>query len=123
MKLNKSQRSKLKMKFGGHCSYCGIILGDVWQADHLIPIRRNGDGTCMNPEHDVIENLMPACSVCNKNKHSYTLDFWRGSLEDLSRKLHDYVPNFRLAVKYGLVDVKPKPIVFFFETYIVGELS
>ncbi len=71
MKLTKAQRAEIKMKFGGMCSYCGELLGDKWQADHLIPIRRNGDGTCMNPEHDVIKNLMPACNICNKNKHSF----------------------------------------------------
>ena len=60
MKLTNIQRSELKMKFGGMCSYCGELLGDKWQADHLIPIGRNGDGTCMNPEHDVLEKLMPA---------------------------------------------------------------
>ena len=41
MHLNKAQRALLKQKFGGHCAYCGIVLTDKWQADHLIPIIRD----------------------------------------------------------------------------------
>ena len=117
MKLNKSQREEVKMKFGGFCSYCGELLGEKWQADHLIPIRRNGDGTCLNPEHDVIENLMPACVICNKNKHSFTLDFWRKQLEDSNRKLREYVANYRLALMFGQVQETEQPIIFHFEKW------
>lgn len=31
MKLNKQQRAELKQKFGGHCAYCGELLGDQCQ--------------------------------------------------------------------------------------------
>ena len=41
MKLSKKQREELKQKFGGHCAYCGIELGERWQADHLEPVERN----------------------------------------------------------------------------------
>lgn len=117
MKLTKSQRAEIKMKFGGMCSYCGDLLGEKWQADHLIPIRRNGDGTCLNPEHDVIENLMPACSVCNKNKHSFSLEFWRKQLEDSNRKLREYVANYRLALMFGQVQETTSQIIFHFEKW------
>ena len=115
MKLNKNQREALKNKFGGHCAYCGCQLGDKWQADHLEPIRRNGDGTCLNPELDCYENLMPACNVCNKNKHSFSLEFWRKTLEDSNRKLKDYVANYRLALMFGQIKETTQPIVFHFE--------
>lgn len=117
MKLTKIQRDEIKIKFGGFCSYCGELLGDKWQADHLIPIRRNGDGTCLNPEHDVIENLMPACAICNKNKHSFTLEFWRKQLEDSNRKLREYVANYRLALMFGQVQETTSQIVFHFEKW------
>lgn len=118
MKLSKSQRLEIKNKFGGHCSYCGTLLGDKWQADHLKPIRRNGDGTCLNPENDCIENLMPACNICNKNKHSFTLEFWRSQLEDSNRKLKDYVANYRLALMFDQIQETTKPVVFYFEKLI-----
>lgn len=41
MKLNKTQRAELKQKFGGHCAYCGILLGEKWHADHILPVRRD----------------------------------------------------------------------------------
>ncbi|WP_171292307.1 hypothetical protein [Acinetobacter baumannii] len=31
MKLTKQQRAELKQKFGGHCAYCGDLLGDNTQ--------------------------------------------------------------------------------------------
>lgn len=117
VKLSKKQREELKQKFGGNCSYCGVNLGDKWQADHLEPIRRNGDGTCLNPENDVIENLMPACNICNKNKHSFTLEFWRIQLEDSNRKLREYVTNYRLALMFGQIQETTKPVVFYFEIF------
>ena len=124
MRLTKGQREQIKGMFLGCCAYCGEALGDSWCADHKIAIRRNGDGTCLNPEHDVIENMMPSCNPCNNNKHSMSLEAWRSSLEDLNRKLHDYVGNFRLACKYGLVQSTPKPVVFYFESFeILKELE
>lgn len=30
MKLTKQQRTDLKMKFGGHCAYCGCELDDEY---------------------------------------------------------------------------------------------
>ena len=115
MKLTKLQRAELKQKYGGHCAYCGCELGDKWQADHLEPIRRNLDGTCLNPHLDVYENLMPACNICNKNKHSFPLEFWRKTLEDSNRKLKDYVANYRLALMFGQVRETTQPVVFYFE--------
>ena len=117
MKLNKSQREEVKMKFGGFCSYCGEFLGDKWQADHLIPIRRNGDGTCLNPEHDVIENLMPACTACNHNKRSMSLESWRDLLAHYRdvQVIRD-CPQIRHLLRFGLVEFTQKPLVFYFET-------
>lgn len=117
LRLKKGERAELKLKFGGMCAYCGDELGENWQADHLIPIRRNGDGTCLNPEYDVVENLMPACTTCNKSKHSFSLETWRSMLEDTNRKLKAYVSNFRLALKFGQVVETEKPIIFHFESF------
>ncbi|AOA58310.1 HNH endonuclease [Acinetobacter larvae] len=117
MKLTKEQREQLKQKYGGHCAYCGCTLSDKWHADHFEPIRRNNDGTCLNPELDVFQNLMPACPVCNKNKHSYPLEYWRKTLEDANRKLTKYVANYRLALMFGQVKETTQPVVFYFERY------
>ncbi|EPK4453012.1 HNH endonuclease, partial [Acinetobacter baumannii] len=41
MKLTKQQRAELKQKFGGHCAYCGELLGDKWHADHIEAVKRD----------------------------------------------------------------------------------
>ena len=41
MNLTKLQRAELKQKFGGHCAYCGELLGDKWHADHIEAVKRD----------------------------------------------------------------------------------
>ena len=116
MKLTKAQRAELKQKFGGHCAYCGELLGDKWHADHHIAIRRNGDGTSLNPENDNYENLMPACAPCNHNKRSMSLESWR----DLLTHYRDVqvvrdCSQIRHLIRFGLIEIKANPVVFYFE--------
>lgn len=116
MKLTKKQRDDIKLKFGGNCAYCGCILSDKWHADHLVPIRRNGDGTCLNPENDNIENLYPACAPCNHNKRSMSLESWRDLLihyRDVQLKRD--CNQFNHLLRFGLIEVKKDPLVFYFE--------
>ena len=41
MKLTKTARAQLRMKFGGKCAYCGIELPPTgWHADHVEPVLR-----------------------------------------------------------------------------------
>lgn len=117
MKLTKRQRADLKQKFGGHCAYCGELLGDNWHADHLAPIYRG-----YGPEHEIahrgndeIENLMPACISCNLSKSVFPLEVWRKDLMEKVERLTKYEKNFRLAVSFGQVEIVKKPVVFFFE--------
>ena len=116
MKLTKTQRKELKQKYDGRCAYCGSVLGDKWHADHFEAIRRNGDGTCLNPEHDVIENFMPACTACNHNKRSMPLESWRNLLAHYRdvQVIRD-CSQIRHLIRFGLVEFNPKPIVFHFE--------
>lgn len=116
MKLTKAQRAELKQKFGGHCAYCGELLGDKWHADHLVAVRRNGDGTCLNPEHDCIENFMPACAPCNHNKRSMSLEKWRELLSHYRdvQVIRD-CSQIRHLIRFGLIEIKPNPVVFYFE--------
>jgi len=116
MKLTKKQREDLKQKYNGHCAYCGELLGDKWHADHLEPIRRNGDGTCINPEKDNYDNLMPACTKCNHNKRSLNLENWRDLLihyRDV-QVIRD-CSQFAHLVRFGMIEVKKEPLLFYFE--------
>lgn len=117
MKLTELQRKELKQKFGGHCAYCGSVLGEKWHADHLEAVVRDlVTGKPEKPENDVIENLMPACSDCNWNKRSMSLESWR----DLLAHYRDVqVPRdcsqIRHLMRFGLVEFIQKPVVFYFE--------
>jgi 5-methylcytosine-specific restriction endonuclease McrA len=129
MKLSKKKREAIKMKFGGRCAYCGHQLNERWQADHVEPVNRkfkwvkqpNGfskavaTGEMWNPENDHEGNLMPACSACNNDKHSATLEQWRTRLEDLIGVCERNHSAYRHALRFGLVVPNPKKIVFYFE--------
>ena len=52
------------------CAYCGAI-GPLEQ-DHCLPLDRGGTNW--------IENILPACRVCNARKHLMTEDEFRARL-------------------------------------------
>ena len=49
-------------KTGGRCHYCGNALNPFsdFTIDHIIPVARDGS--------DELENLIPACRLCNCRK-------------------------------------------------------
>lgn len=117
MKLTKTQREELKQKYDGHCAYCGDPLGEKWHADHLEAVVRDlTTGKPEKPENDVIENLMPACSACNWNKRSMSLEAWRDLLAHYRdvQVIRD-CSQIRHLIRFGLVEFNQKPIVFHFE--------
>ena len=128
MKLNKAQREQLKNKFGGHCAYCGCELGSKWHADHIEPVDRvmvdcekrgiKTTNQMHKPHLDTIENLNPACVPCNSNKSSMSLKSWRSLLTHYRdvQLLRDST-HARHLHRFGLIEIKNDPVVFFFETY------
>lgn len=117
MKLTKTQREELKQKYDGRCAYCGSVLGDKWHADHLDAVVRDlVTGKPENPENDVIENLMPACTACNHNKRSMSLESWRDLLAHYRdvQLLRDST-HARHLHRFGLIEIKQYPVVFYFE--------
>lgn len=130
MTLSKKKREALRLKFGGKCAYCGCELTGRWQADHMEPVYRihkwvrkpDGYGSVAvptgemeRPENDHEGNLMPACSACNNDKHSATLEQWRKRLEDLLGVCERNHSAYRHALRFGLLLPAPKPVVFYFE--------
>ncbi|MBC7598733.1 MAG: HNH endonuclease, partial [Polaromonas sp.] len=80
MKLTKTKREFVRLKYGGNCAYCGIPLPDRWHADHREPVVRDWykpGAPASRPERDHIGNMMPACPPCNIDKHSFSLEGWR----------------------------------------------
>lgn len=127
MKLTKQQRAELKMKFGGHCAYCGDQLGNKWHADHIEAVDRvmvecekrgiKTPGEMHKPHLDTIENMNPACIPCNLNKSSMSLESWRGVLTGYRNALIRDSHTFRHSLRFGLVEFTDKPVMFFFEKW------
>src|SRR5574343_1053965 len=125
MKLTKAQRAEVKAKFNGRCAYCGCELGDRWHADHFEAVVRNmrwergkgfvPTGTLLRPQHNTLENLMPACAPCNIDKGSNSLEWWRGKLASAVDVLHRNNPPFLHAMRFGLLEETNAPIRFYFE--------
>lgn len=112
--LPKKLKDLVKNKYQGHCAYCGCKPEKLC-IDHLIPVMKSHwlerEGKSVND----LENLMPSCYQCNNYKLSFTLEQFRDSLQTQVKMARKYSVNFRFAEKYGLVDIKEKPIKFYFE--------
>ena len=135
MALTKKQRLKVFNKSGGKCWYCGCNLPEKgWHADHVEAIYRDVNRSIKpsntfgdipkkiinygmwKPENDTINNMVPACAPCNLFKATYSVEGLRNQLSmQVERGLKSSV-NFRMAVKFGLIEITNKPVKFWFET-------
>lgn len=118
--INKKTREEVYNKFNGKCAYCGedIQYKDM-QVDHMISqfhykIKKHTKYTD-NEDMNHIDNLLPACRVCNKWKSSHSVEQFRKEIKEQLRRLREYNPNYRFATKYKLIQETPHPIVFYFE--------
>lgn len=63
---------------------------------------------------DDIDNLMPACRMCNHYKRANPLSLLRQYIEEIPRKLRDnYI--YKVGVAYGEVVENEHPVKFYFE--------
>lgn len=116
MRLKKHEREQVKIKYGGHCAYCGVLLGEKWHADHLVPvIRLDDDRIAESIENHNIENMMPSCAPCNISKGRQTLEGWRDWIAGHVISLNRHHPIYRLAKAYGLICETGAPVIFYFE--------
>lgn len=68
-----------------------------------------GEFTC-----DRIDNLMPACRMCNHYKRANSLETFRRYIAEIPRKLREnYI--YKVGVAYGEVVEKAHPVKFYFE--------
>lgn len=101
-------RKQVYEKYNRHCAYCGCELKyKDMQVDHVVSVYGN------NGSND-IENLMPACRMCNFYKSSFPLEVFRKHLETLHERLQKPF-IYRLALKYGLIEEHKNKVVFYFE--------
>ena len=122
---SKKQRDALKARFGGRCGYCGCIM-DKMQADHIKPVTRittdpwgkrlpAAECRMIRPELNTVANMMPACHPCNLHKGGYSLDEWRKLLGRAAEIVAREKSIFRAAVRFGLIEITSRPVVFYFE--------
>lgn len=118
-----TKRERIAAKFGGRCAYCGEPLTTGWCADHVEPVgrvpaeHRAKHGKLEHPERDTEDNLFPACRVCNYAKNTMTIEGLRAQISEQVSRARRGSWNFRMAEKFGLVQVVEKPVVFWFEQF------
>ena len=110
-----TKREKVYQKFLGKCAYCGCELNGKFHIDHIEPIRRNSDGSALNPENENIENLNPACPSCNIMKHSLSIEQFREMISNFVVNLNKYNNQYKFAKKFGLVTETKNEVKFYFE--------
>lgn len=112
MAISQKVRHIVYEKYNGRCAYCGrpIEYKDM-QVDHFKPQRawnKEDFGT------DEINNLMPACRMCNHYKRAHDLETFRRYIAEIPRKLKEnYI--YKIGLAYGNVTEEEKLIVFYFE--------
>ena len=127
--MTKELRILVYDKLEGRCAYCGEeITYNEMQVDHIIPKEffiwhiKNKFKVPKFLKHltesDVnhIDNLFPACRVCNKWKAAHCLELFRSELKAQPDRLNERSSNYRIAKRYGMVfEVIDPDIVFYFE--------
>lgn len=117
-KIPQKVRMRLYEQYNHRCAYCGCEMDyKDMQVDHVKSVYAYTDITKRMTEEEMYseDNLLPACRQCNFYKSSFTLEDFR---ERLSTSLWNNLRknfNYRLLIKYGLIEEKPKPIKFYFE--------
>lgn len=126
MKINRKQ---IFDKFDGHCAYCGeLLIPKTLHVDHVIS-QSNFIWHIKNKhkipeflnhltENDVnhIDNLFPACGVCNRWKSVYDLEQFRKEIFMQTERLSNTSASFRMAKRYDLIRYTFKGVEFYFES-------
>ena len=115
--MNKSTREAVYKKYDGHCAYCGnYIQYKDMQVDHLVPKQQEHIFKFYNNKSiDSFDNLMPSCRSCNHYKRSHSLDTYRRLLATIQERLMK-IYIFKVAINYGIIEIKPFNGKFYFES-------
>jgi 5-methylcytosine-specific restriction endonuclease McrA len=92
-----------------------VIDGKVVRAS--VEIEKAG---LTRPQNDTPDNLFPACRPCNIDKHASSLEAWRSQMQDRVGVCRRNYSAFRHAERFGLIQEIKKPVVFWFETYLLS---
>lgn len=116
--IPKKMRLSLYEKYNHKCAYCGcdLVYKDM-QVDHIKSVYANMDVNQVMTEEEMYseENLLPACRQCNFYKSSMDMETFKMRLSDTLMKNLQKTFQYRLALKYGLIEEHIEPITFYFE--------
>ena len=118
--IPKKIRLEVYEKFGHRCAYCGCDLAyKDMQVDHLHSVYVHTDLHQSRAEEEMysVENFMPACRQCNLYKSTLPLEVFRDRIRSVLWANLKKEFNYRLALKYGLIEEHDVPITFFFENF------
>ena len=119
--MNATIRRLVYDKYGGRCAYCGKELRlDDMQVDHIVPIWRGHDREVLSKRTDIgddsLDNFNPAC-----RKGTNSVEGFRKVLKEQCQGIVKRSFQVRQSLDYGLLELRYKDVVFFFETYGQGE--
>ena len=113
-KIPEEIRWQVYNKYKGHCAYCGCELEyKHMQVDHLDSVYR-AEAEGREASND-IDNLMPACRMCNFYKGTATIEELRKKLLTFQAVCFPESCNTRLALKYGMMIMGKWDGKFYFE--------
>lgn len=117
----KVDRLAVHSKYDGRCAYCGKeITVKQMQVDHIEPHFHTWTEeealfhNIKKGSHEM-ENLNPSCARCNKWKSTFSIEQFRNQVQTSIDRLRRDTPNFNLALDYGLIELKPITVKFYFE--------
>jgi len=120
MSKTKIDRRSIYNKYKGHCAYCGNkIKFHEMQIDHILSKRQY---KFMKPAEqkkvnlDGYENLNPSCRRCNYYKGSYSIEGFRRELKLIQGRFMKFF-LVKLAIQYGMIEIKEWNGVFHFEKH------
>lgn len=87
------------------------------QVDHVKSVFANTDVSHTMTEEEMYseKNLLPACRQCNFYKSYGNLESFREALTNTLMKNLQKTFQYRLAIKYGLIQESIEPVQFYFE--------
>ncbi len=88
MSITTEERATIRQRFDYRCGYCGLHetwYGDELEVDHFRPLKHGGT--------DDLENLVYACTKCNRYKASYWTDENSPQHRHLLHPLRDHIAS------------------------------
>ena len=92
---NKIEWKKILDSFNNKCAYCGST--EILMAEHIVP--QSSEGST-----DVLFNIIPSCSKCNKDKNTMDMKSWielkrkEGMTDEQYEKIRDHWRKYHIVL-------------------------